>query len=143
MRCILLFSIVASAVGSIGCYRVVAPGHVGIIVKQSGSDRGVQDFPIQSGRVWYNPVNEIGRDRARPSGSERPVDQIADADVGAVEAAGDSGAEVERPVPGSGWEQRDPAAADASEVVAVRAGRVGLPSLQASEDLSRRCQSAA
>jgi regulator of protease activity HflC (stomatin/prohibitin superfamily) len=41
-----------------GCYKVVAPGHVGIIVKQAGSDRGVQDFPIQSGRVWYNPVNE-------------------------------------------------------------------------------------
>jgi regulator of protease activity HflC (stomatin/prohibitin superfamily) len=41
------------------CYKVVAPGHVGIVVKQSGSDRGVQDFPVQSGRVWYNPINEI------------------------------------------------------------------------------------
>ena len=41
------------------CYKVVAPGHVGIVVKQSGSDRGVQDFPIQSGRVWFNPVNEV------------------------------------------------------------------------------------
>jgi regulator of protease activity HflC (stomatin/prohibitin superfamily) len=41
------------------CYKVVAPGHVGIVVKQSGSDRGVQDFPVQSGRVWYNPVNEV------------------------------------------------------------------------------------
>ena len=29
------------------------------MVKQSGSDRGVQDFPIQSGRVWFNPVNEV------------------------------------------------------------------------------------
>jgi regulator of protease activity HflC (stomatin/prohibitin superfamily) len=37
----------------------VAPGHVGIVVKQSGSDRGVQDFPVQSGRVWYNPINEV------------------------------------------------------------------------------------
>src|SRR5262249_20551309 len=27
--------------------------------KQSGTDRGVQDFPIQTGRVWYNPVNEV------------------------------------------------------------------------------------
>lgn len=42
-----------------GCYKVVAPGNVGIVVKQAGSDRGVQDFPIQSGRVWYNPVNEV------------------------------------------------------------------------------------
>jgi regulator of protease activity HflC (stomatin/prohibitin superfamily) len=41
------------------CYKVVAPGHVGIVVRQSGSDRGVQDFPVQSGRVWFNPVNEI------------------------------------------------------------------------------------
>ncbi|HLK20673.1 MAG TPA: prohibitin family protein [Bryobacteraceae bacterium] len=41
------------------CYKIVAPGHVGIVVKQSGSDRGVQDFPVQSGRVWYNPVNEV------------------------------------------------------------------------------------
>jgi regulator of protease activity HflC (stomatin/prohibitin superfamily) len=42
-----------------GCYRVVAPGNVGIVVKQAGTDRGVQDFPIQSGRVWYNPINEL------------------------------------------------------------------------------------
>jgi regulator of protease activity HflC (stomatin/prohibitin superfamily) len=41
------------------CYKIVAPGHVGIVVKQSGSDRGVQDFPVQSGRVWYNPINEV------------------------------------------------------------------------------------
>jgi regulator of protease activity HflC (stomatin/prohibitin superfamily) len=41
------------------CYKVVAPGHVGIVVKQSGSDRGVQDFPVQTGRVWFNPVNEV------------------------------------------------------------------------------------
>jgi regulator of protease activity HflC (stomatin/prohibitin superfamily) len=41
------------------CYKVVTPGHVGIVVKQSGSDRGVQDFPVQSGRVWFNPVNEV------------------------------------------------------------------------------------
>lgn len=41
------------------CYKVVGPGHVGIVVKQSGSDRGVQDFPVKTGRVWYNPINEI------------------------------------------------------------------------------------
>jgi regulator of protease activity HflC (stomatin/prohibitin superfamily) len=41
------------------CYRVVTPGHVGIVVKQSGSDRGVQDYPVRSGRVWYNPINEV------------------------------------------------------------------------------------
>ena len=41
------------------CYKVVTPGHVGIVVKQAGSDRGVQDFPVQSGRVWFNPINEV------------------------------------------------------------------------------------
>lgn len=40
------------------CYQMVTPGHVGLLVKQTGSDRGVQDYPIQTGRVWYNPVNE-------------------------------------------------------------------------------------
>jgi hypothetical protein len=41
------------------CYKVVAPSHLGIVVKQSGSDRGVRDFPVQSGRVWFNPINEV------------------------------------------------------------------------------------
>lgn len=41
-----------------GCWTVVEPGHVGIRVNQSGSDRGVQDFPLQSGRVFYNPITE-------------------------------------------------------------------------------------
>jgi regulator of protease activity HflC (stomatin/prohibitin superfamily) len=48
-----------AALSLTGCYKVVAPGHVGIVVKQAGTDRGVQDFPVQSGRVWYNPVNEV------------------------------------------------------------------------------------
>jgi regulator of protease activity HflC (stomatin/prohibitin superfamily) len=58
-RNLFLISIGSAAVLLTGCYRVVAPGNVGIVVKQSGTDRGVQDFPIQSGRVWYNPVNEV------------------------------------------------------------------------------------
>jgi regulator of protease activity HflC (stomatin/prohibitin superfamily) len=41
------------------CYKIVQPGRVGIVVKQSGSDRGVQDFPVKSGRVWFNPINEV------------------------------------------------------------------------------------
>jgi len=53
-----IFAIFPAAVLLTGCYKVVAPGSVGIVVKQSGTDRGVQDFPIQSGRVWYNPLNE-------------------------------------------------------------------------------------
>jgi hypothetical protein len=32
---------------------------VGIVEQQSGSDCGVEDFPAQTGRVWYNPINEV------------------------------------------------------------------------------------
>lgn len=40
-----------------GCSKV-EPGYVGIKVNQYGSQKGVQDFPIQTGRVWYNPFTE-------------------------------------------------------------------------------------
>lgn len=43
-------------VGS-GCTSV-PPGYVGIRVNQYGSQRGVEDFPIVTGRVWYNPLTE-------------------------------------------------------------------------------------
>jgi len=40
-----------------GCTRV-EPGHVGIKVNWYGSQKGVEDFPLYTGRVWYNPVSE-------------------------------------------------------------------------------------
>jgi regulator of protease activity HflC (stomatin/prohibitin superfamily) len=40
-----------------GCTRVV-PGYVGIKVNQWGSSKGVQDYPLQTGLVWYNPFSE-------------------------------------------------------------------------------------
>lgn len=40
----------------VGCTRI-SPGHVGIVVNSSGSNRGVQDYPAVTGRVWYNPFN--------------------------------------------------------------------------------------
>jgi regulator of protease activity HflC (stomatin/prohibitin superfamily) len=39
----------------VGCTKV-EPGYVGIKVNQYGTQKGVQDFPIQTGRVWYNPA---------------------------------------------------------------------------------------
>lgn len=42
---------------AIGCTKV-EPGYAGIKVNQYGSQRGVQDFPIETGRVWYNPFTE-------------------------------------------------------------------------------------
>ncbi len=42
-----------------GCaYKTVPPGHVGIRVEMTGAERGVQNIPLQTGRVWYNPINE-------------------------------------------------------------------------------------
>ncbi len=53
----LILVLIAAALSS-SCYTTVEPGKVGIKVKQTGGDRGVQDIPIESGRVFYNPVNE-------------------------------------------------------------------------------------
>jgi regulator of protease activity HflC (stomatin/prohibitin superfamily) len=53
-----LLPVFALMLVSAGCYKTVEPGRVGIKVKQTGGDRGVQDIPIESGRVFYNPVNE-------------------------------------------------------------------------------------
>jgi len=50
--------VVGAILFNVGCNTVVQPGHVGILVKQTGSDRGVQDYPIQTGRIFYNPFNE-------------------------------------------------------------------------------------
>ena len=36
----------------------VEPGYVGIVVNNYGSQKGVQDFPVKVGRVWYNPFTE-------------------------------------------------------------------------------------
>ena len=51
--------VAAAAIGLSGCaYKTVPPGHVGIRVEMTGADRGVQNIPLQTGRIWYNPVNE-------------------------------------------------------------------------------------
>lgn len=39
------------------CTRIDA-GHEGIKVKQYGTDKGVQDVSLVTGRVWYNPFTE-------------------------------------------------------------------------------------
>ncbi len=40
-----------------GCTRV-EPGYVGIKVNQWGSQKGVNDFPLVTGMVFYNPITE-------------------------------------------------------------------------------------
>jgi regulator of protease activity HflC (stomatin/prohibitin superfamily) len=44
-------------VAAVGCTTRIGPGMVGIEVDQSGSQRGVQDIVLKTGRVWYNPYS--------------------------------------------------------------------------------------
>lgn len=53
-KAILIFSI---AILFASCTRIDA-GHEGILIKQYGSDKGVQDVTLVTGRVWYNPWTE-------------------------------------------------------------------------------------
>jgi regulator of protease activity HflC (stomatin/prohibitin superfamily) len=49
----------AGVVGMSGCSTRIRPGYVGIKVNASGSNRGVEDYPITTGRVWYNPFTTM------------------------------------------------------------------------------------
>jgi regulator of protease activity HflC (stomatin/prohibitin superfamily) len=51
---LLLLLMVAVPMLTGGCTRV-DPGYVGIKVNLYGSDKGVEDLPLVTGRVWYNP----------------------------------------------------------------------------------------
>lgn len=51
----LLFGFLATTLAS--CTRIDA-GHEGILIKQYGTDKGVQDVSLVTGRVWYNPWTE-------------------------------------------------------------------------------------
>ena len=54
MRKLLLASVALAALTVGGC-AVVTPGHEGIKVNYYGTDKGVQDIPLVTGMVWYNP----------------------------------------------------------------------------------------
>ena len=56
MKRILYSLLVASfALGITGCTRI-EPGYVGIKVNQAGSDKGVENYPLQTGWVFYFPL---------------------------------------------------------------------------------------
>ena len=50
--------LVAFVVASCATVTRIDAGHVGIRVKLAGSDRGVQDIPVVTGWVFYNPLTE-------------------------------------------------------------------------------------
>ena len=51
------FLLAVILVGAGSCTKVV-PGYVGIKVNNWGSQRGVQDYPLKTGMVFYNPFTE-------------------------------------------------------------------------------------
>jgi regulator of protease activity HflC (stomatin/prohibitin superfamily) len=59
-RSLFILVVVVSGVVLFGCQMTtrVDAGHVGIRVKLAGSDRGVQDMPVVTGWVFYNPLVE-------------------------------------------------------------------------------------
>jgi len=60
LRLVLAVIVLSLLVVAVGC-RVatrVDAGHVGIRVKLAGSDRGIQDMPVVTGWVFFNPLTE-------------------------------------------------------------------------------------
>lgn len=61
MKKVLIYTVsillICSVVFLTSCERIDA-GHEGVLVKLYGSDRGVQDVEIVTGRVFYNPFTE-------------------------------------------------------------------------------------
>jgi regulator of protease activity HflC (stomatin/prohibitin superfamily) len=60
VRRLFFLGLVVLGVLYVGCSATtrVDAGHVGIRVKLAGSDRGVQDMPVVTGWVFYNPLTE-------------------------------------------------------------------------------------
>src|SRR5580698_10766579 len=60
IRRLVITGVIAFGVLYMGCSTTtrVDAGHVGIRVKLAGSDRGVQDMPVVTGWVFYNPLTE-------------------------------------------------------------------------------------
>lgn len=59
VRILMLFGvIVVMSVVGCACTTRIDAGHVGIRVKLAGSDRGVQNMPVVTGWVFYNPLTE-------------------------------------------------------------------------------------
>lgn len=41
-----------------GCSKTVGGGYVGVKIKMTGTDKGVNDIPVETGRIFYNPWTE-------------------------------------------------------------------------------------
>lgn len=59
VRTFILIALAAVVVASMtGCGTTIPAGEVGIKVNQWGTNRGVQDYPLATGRIMFNPITE-------------------------------------------------------------------------------------
>lgn len=58
MRKLMLVLFGVLALNLSGCYQYVNPGHVGVVVNLSGSDKGVDPTPVGAGRTFLNPFTQ-------------------------------------------------------------------------------------
>lgn len=52
-----MFAVIAFS--TFGCAERVGPGYVGVKVSLAGDDRGVNDIPLTTGWVFYNPFSSV------------------------------------------------------------------------------------
>ncbi len=50
--------VVFGLIAFVSCNERIDAGYEGILVKLYGSDKGIQDVSLVTGRVWYNPLTE-------------------------------------------------------------------------------------
>lgn len=55
LRSLLLLSLFSFLPFLAGCREIVQPGYVAVKVNNYGTNRGVEDYPVLTGAVWYNP----------------------------------------------------------------------------------------
>jgi len=55
LKWLILFGCLAIINTGCGCTRI-GPGYAGIKVDLYGSQKGVEDYPVKTGMVWFNPI---------------------------------------------------------------------------------------
>lgn len=53
-----IFAFILFIVAFVSCNERIDAGYEGILVKLYGTDKGIQDVSLVTGRVWYNPLTE-------------------------------------------------------------------------------------
>src|SRR5271163_213169 len=58
VKLLVMASVLAVVLAGASSCTKVSPGYVGIKVNNWGSQKGVQDYPLKTGMVFYNPLTE-------------------------------------------------------------------------------------